>query len=398
MHVRFSCVVLLLGLVPSSALAALTLEEALVRAEEVSTALRLQELSGEVAIDSWLSDPRAGAPSIRVGLRDLDPDAAADPPEWTARLRFPFPRPWEIATAARQGRATAAREDAELQALRLDLRSAVATRVRALPLLRDAAAAATRLMELRERHLELVQERRAEGLSSALDWLESEEERRDSDDDRAAREADALDVEADLRRLLGWAPEEALEFAEFDAVAAAEAVMPTEEELLAGLLAGTPRVEEALAQVERSEARLARQRFQSLPWLDWAQGGAVFRSGRAPTFEVGIAIDVPTYHWSGARTREARHELARSKLELANAERIAREDVIEQLRSLAAATERWQVERTHHAAVSALAAPLLEVADPLLVVELEARLVRAELRELLALAEVMIERERLAYQ
>jgi len=393
---RWLILIALVALAPASASAALTLEEALVRAEEVSTDLRLQELSGEAAADAWLADPRAGAPSVRLGVRDLGRTSGGtpDPPEWTARLRFPFPRPWDLSAAARQGRATVAREDAELDRMRKSLRAAVATRFRALPLLRQAAEAAELLTELRVEHVRLIEERRAEGLSTTLDWLDAEEERRDADDDRAAREAEAWAVEAELRTMLGWPADQPLELEPFDAVVVAEAPLPAVEELAD--VADSSRLAEARAQVERSEARLARQRFQSIPWIDWAQGGAVFQSGRETSFEVGVAIDVPTYHWSRTRTREARHELARSRLRLAAAERSEREAMVERLRSAEAARGRWQVERTHRSAIEVQAGPLREGADPLLAVELKARLVRANLRELLALAEVIVELEKLA--
>ena len=184
----------------------LTLEQALARAEEVSAEVQLQALSSESAEARWLADPRAGAPSIRVGVRDLDVPTELEPdpgnPEVVTRLRFPFPRPWDLATAADQGRATVAREDAELEGIRERVRLDVTTRFHAIPLLRDSVEAAGRLTEIRAAHLVLVEQRRAEGLATALDWLDSEEERRDADERQAARLADLEAAEAELRLLL----------------------------------------------------------------------------------------------------------------------------------------------------------------------------------------------------
>ncbi len=388
-------------LLPGTTAAAepLTLEAALARADEVSTDVQMQALSTEAAEAAWRADPRAGAPSIRVGLRDIDtsptiPGIARDPVEVVARVRFPFPRPWDLAGAARQGAATQIREDAQLEVLRAELRLAVTTRFHALPLLRDAVAAATRRTELRTQHLELVAQRREEGLATALDWLESEEDRRDADDARAAREADLRQVEAELRALLRWPADEPLELVPVD-LSAVEAGLPALDELAAGVEERSPRLREAEAEITRAEARLRRLQLRSLPWIDWAQGGLVHRADRPLNVEVGIGIDIPIYLWSPARTRAAAHELAGAKLSLAAAEHAVAAQVARRHRDAEAARERWLVERAHHEAVAEQAAPLLEVADPVLRTELEARLARAELRALLAFVELVEEVDRL---
>jgi len=378
----------------------LSLEAALERAAEVSTPLRLQELSSEAAEAAWLSDPRAGAPSVRLGLRDIypatgDPSNPINPPEVVARFRLPLPRPWDLAAAAKQGEATLERETAELEDLQASLRLGVVSRFHALPLLRRATEAANKLCSLREQQLTLVEERRSEGLSTGLDWLEAEEERRDADDDRAGREAEMHTVEAELRLLLDWPEGQALELIETDVQAIAIEPLPTEETLLDGLMDRSPAARQAHAQIARSEARLDRLRLRSVPWLDWVQGGTVLRPGRGPSFEVGIALDVPMYHWSADRTRAARSELSRARLELDEVRRSSHHAVVRRLRSARAARKRWNVEQTHLKALTDRSAPLLEVADPLLQVDLAARLARAELRALLALVDLLGQIDRL---
>ena len=381
----------------------MSLEAALSRAYEVSTPLRLQELSSEAAEAAWLSDPRVGAPSIRFGVRDIypatgDPTDPSAPPEVVARIRFPFPRPWDLAAATRQGAATVERETAELQDLQAELSLAVTSRFHALPLLRRATQLSAELCSLREQHLTLVEERRNEGLATGLDWLEAEEERRDADDDRARREAALNNLEWELRLLLDWPDTEPLELVEAEVQERAEAPLPSEDDLLNGLMQRSPEARRAEAQIERSEARLHRLRLRSVPWLDWVQGGTVIRPGRDPSFEVGVAVDVPMYHWSAARTRAARSELSRARLELEDVRRASAHTVVRRLRSAAAARERWMVEEKHLSALQSRSAPLLEVADPLLQVDLAARVTRARLRAVLALVELVQQLDRLHAQ
>ena len=85
-----------LGIATAAQAAPLTLAEALSRAEEASVAVQVQQLSVEAAEAQFLSDPRAGSPSLRLGLRDIPLlDAAnAQPVDLSAKLRMPLPRPW----------------------------------------------------------------------------------------------------------------------------------------------------------------------------------------------------------------------------------------------------------------------------------------------------------------
>ncbi len=375
------------------AAAPLTLDAALARAEEVSVAVQLQELSSEAAEARWLADPRAGAPSLRIGARDIYAATALephpDPPEVAARLRFPLPRPWELHSAARQGQATVAREDAELASIRNRVRLAVVRGFHALPLLRDAAAKAERLVELRREHRVVVEQRRIEGLATALDWLDSEEERRDADDLRAAWLARAEGAEAELRLRLQWPAEQALELAPEDLSRWADAA-PTAEDSSEP----SPEVQEAEAEVDRAEARLRRGRLRSLPWLDWVQGGAVFRPDGRVGFDVGVAIDLPIYMGSPARTRAAAQELSSAELQLDAVRRSTQQRRDRRRRLAAAARQRWVVETVHLASINEHAEPLMELADPVLHIELSARVVRAELRVLSAFAKLVDERDR----
>jgi outer membrane protein TolC len=383
---------------PASA-APLTLEQALARADEVSIAVRRQQLSGEAAEARWQADPRAGAPSIRVGVRDLDVRTDLHPiardPEVVARLRFPFPRPWELANAAQQGRATIAREAAELESIREDVRLEVTARFHAIPLLRESVATAARLTELRATHLSLVERRRVEGLATALDWLESEEELRDADERRAELDADLAAAEAELRALLELSPDDPLELAPDDLGPLIEGAVPARGELEAGLSDRDPDVREAEAEVARAEARLRRTRLGGLPWLDWAEGGAVFSPDRPVAFEVGVALDVPIYLWSPARTRVAFEDLSAARLEREEVERAAELRLARHVRSAAAARERWRVETEHRDAIAAQTAPLMELADPVLRTELAGRVARAELRVRGAFIDLVEEADRL---
>ncbi len=377
----------------------ITLEQALARAAEVSTAIQLQELSSEAAEAGWLADPEAGTPSLRLGVRDLEVPTAANPvpgdPEFVARLRMPLPRPWDLDAAAKLGRATVAREDAQLEGVRADLRDAVTRRFHALPLLRDEVAQAAELARLRDAHTEAVAERRSEGLATALDWLASEEDRRDADDRRANRLADLQGLEAELRLLLQWPVDEPLELVAVDQSPRVLAPTPTLAELVASAEARDPGVREADAEIARAEARLHRLQLRSLPWLDWAQGGAILKANRPTAFEVGVAVDIPVYMWGATRTRAASQEVASAKLTARDARTAAEQRLARRLRSVAAARERWEVERTHRDAVRGTAEPLIELADPLVAIELRARLLQAELRVLSAYAALVEELDRL---
>lgn len=377
----------------------LTLEQALARAEEVSAEVQLQELSSEAAEARWLADPRAGAPSIRVGVRDLDVKTELEPipgdPEVVTRLRLPFPRPWDLATAARQGRATVAREDAELEDIRAGVRLDVTTLFHAVPLLRDSVAAATTLTETRSAHLALVEQQRTEGLATALDWLDSEEQRRDADERRAALLSDLDDAEAELRLLLKIPADQPLELVAEDLTAVVAAPLPAVEALGAGLTERDPAVREAESEIARSEARLLRLQLGALPWIDWAQGGAAFKKDRPTSFEVGFAVDVPIYMWSASRTRAASQELAAAKLSRQEVEEGAKQRLARRVRGAHAARDRWEVETAHQDAITAQSEPLMAVADPALQLELQARLVRAELRVLNAFIDLVEQLDRL---
>lgn len=377
----------------------LTLEQALERAQTASVELRMQTLSVEAAESSWLADPRAGSPSIRVRARDLSltPNDPNTTDRWdiVTRLRMPLPRPWDLDTARVQGEATAARERAQLSDQQADLRLAVKSRFELLPLLHDAADTAQELTATWSRHRELVAQRRVEGLSTALEWLDSEEEHRDADDDRAVRTSEVATVEAELRRLLDWPEDQPLEVLPTDLQARAEAPVPTIDGLLEGLLDRESAVAEADADLLRAEAQLQRERLRSLPWLDWVQGGVVTGPNSEPNFEVGVAIDVPIYYWSAARTREALRDLQSARIRTEEVRERARDGVVRRLRDVEARRERWLVEQRHRQVLREQAAPLMELADPVLKIELEARLVRADLRVQLALADLVVELNRL---
>jgi outer membrane protein TolC len=377
----------------------LTLEQALARAEEVSVDLRVQTLSVEAAESSWLADPRAGSPSIRVRARDLSltPNDTNTTDRWdiVTRLRLPLPRPWDLETARVQGQATAARERAQLSDQQADLHLAVKSRFELLPLLRDAATTAEELTSIWARHRELVAQRRMEGLSTALEWLESEEEHRDADDDRAVRTAELVVVEAELRTLLAWGEQDALEVNRTDLFARADGPLPGTDELLVGLLEREPSVREADADLRRAEAQLRREQLRSLPWLDWMQAGVVTSPFDEPSFEVGVAVDVPIYYWSPARTRGALRDVQAARIRTEDVRARAVEGVTRRLRQAEARRERWLVERRHRDVLAENAEPLIELADPLLKIELEARMTRADLRVQLSLADLIVELNRL---
>ena len=388
---------LVLGLPGGAAAGAITLEDAVARALQVDPEIQVQALSSEAAEARWLADPRAGSPSIRLGVRDLDVKTSLQPtprdPEYQARLRMPLPRPWDLATASEQGEATVARDDAQLAGLQDDVRLAVTVRARTLPLLRQAAEFAAEIVALRAEHVVLVARRRAEGLATALDWLDSEEQRRDADERRAAREAEALAVEAELRAFLQWPAEDDLDVVVPDPAARAEEAIPP----IASLEVDpeTAAVREANAEIARAEARLRRQQLDALPWLDWVQGGAAFQADSPVAFDVTVAIDVPIYLWSPARTRAAARDLQSAKLRLSAIERSTSDQLARRHRRAQAAQERWRVEQAHRDAIIAEATPLLELADPVLKLELRARIARSELRVLLATVELLEELDRL---
>jgi len=389
------------GLLVASTAAAepLTLEQALERAQQVSVELRMQRLSVEAAESSWLADPRAGSPSIRVTAQDLSltPNDAntTDRYDIGTRLRLPLPRPWDLGTAKLQGIATADRERAQLADQEADLALAVRTRFELLPLLREAVATSEQLTDTWTRHRELVDQRRLEGLSTALVWLDSQEEVRDADDDRAVQISELAAVEAELRALLAWEADQPLDVAPTDLQARAEAPLPTVDALLEGLLERDPAVAEADADLRRAEAQLRRERLRGLPWLDWVQTGVEYGPRLGPMMEVGVAIDVPIYYWTPARTREVRRDLEASRIRTEEVRTRARETVVRRLRRAEARKERWLVERRHRDVLAEQAAPMMELADPLLKLDLEARMVRAELRVQLALADLIVELNRL---
>lgn len=377
----------------------LTLTQAIERAEEVSPDVHRQELSSEAAEAQWLADPEAGAPQIRLGVRDLDVATNDEPqprdPRWTARLRFPFPRPWDLATARRQGQATVEREDAQLDGIKAQLREAVTRRFHSLPLARKALVTARALTALRSKHADQVAAQRAEGAATALDWLESEEDRRDAADREARLASGVHALEAELRMMLDWPIGEPLELVEVDHGARLEAALPDVDALLDGMSERDPQVREAEAEIARAEARLERLKLRALPWLDWAQAGASFEKENPVSFDVSIAIDVPIYRWGAARTKAASQELTRARLDLSEARSRTEKQLAARLRSLEAARQRWEVEKEHEAAVRSTVEPLLELADALMKIELESRLRRAELRVLSALAEMVEQLDRL---
>ena len=377
--------VLLLGASPPP----ISLSQAISEAEAVSDRLRLQEVSVRTAESSPLADPRAGSPSIRLGARDLEGSGdafAGDPgdPEYVARARIPLPRPWDLATAANQGKATVAREEAQLESLRASLRLEVTRRYHTLPMLQDAVEIAERLASLAADHLQLVDARRGEGLSTELEWLESEEERRDADEDRASVRSDLRRVRAEFLALLGRSPGAAVEVERPDVLGRALAPFPRPDETAARGREPLD-VVAARADIERAAQRLVRVKLRALPWLDWFQGGVVFKSGNRPRFEVGAAIDIPIQQWGNQRYREAELDLTAARIRLEAVQRRHDAQLADRLQEAGAARERWLVEREHHQALQDHATPVLPLANPLLKLQLQGRLARAELRQQLAL-------------
>ncbi len=371
----------------------LSLRSALDRTAAVSPGLKLQQMAVETAEADGLESPQVGDPSIRIRVRDLGIEG--EQPELVARARVPLPRPWELVSSRALARATAEREEAQLEQMRRALRLAVTSRFHQLPLLRQAVEVSERLVEAREEHLQVTSLRREEGLSTVLQWLESEEERRDADDARAARMRDLREVEAELRLLLDWPSDDPLELITADIVSRVSRGLPTEEELLEGVLGTTPEIAEARADATRARTRLTRQHARAIPWVDWAQGGLVLQDDSSLAFEVGVAVDIPVFRWTRSRTRSAKLDLDGAELRVADAERRAKERVIRRRRDVVAARDRWEVEREHRAAVTEQVGPLLETEDRLLRSEVAARLARAELREILALRSLTLQVDQL---
>jgi outer membrane protein TolC len=390
-----------LGADSSTPLAPLTLDLAIAEAEATSDRLRLQQVSVQTAASASLADPRAGSPSIRLGVRDLEGsggDFADNPrdPEFVARARIPLPRPWDLVTATRQGTATVEREEAQLGAVLAQLRLDVTRLYHSVPLMRDAVDTADRLFTTWTKHLDLVERRQTAGLSTEFEWLESEEERRDADDDRASLRSALRRAEAEFAVLLGRPTDAHLDIPRADDYETrAVAPLPPEERLIKHQSEGSFSILEARADIKRAEQRLLRIKLRGLPWLDWFQGGVVLKPGARPSWEVGAAIDVPFTLWGPARSREGELELKSTRIRLEAVERRTRADVLERLRVVVAAQNRWQVERNHHNDLREHAEKIKDLVDPLLGLELEARETRAELREKLALITLIRRLDRL---
>jgi outer membrane protein TolC len=375
---------------PAQAEEALTLDRAIQEAEATSDRLRLQSVSVKSAASAPLADPRAGSPSIRVGVRDLEGNGSnytSSPrsPEFVARARIPLPRPWDLATATGQGQATVKREEAQLGAIRRDLRLEVTEYFHTLPLMEEAVSIAIRLTKVSTDHLALVTARRAEGLSTELEWLESEEERRDADEDRASLHSALLRSSSVFATILGRSSQAELSLVRADFEARAVLPIASEEDVMSGLPERSEAIAQADADIERATQRLLRVKLRGLPWLDWFQGGVVFKPGERPSFEVGGAIDVPFTLWGPARSREAELEVEAATIRREAVQRRVEAGAQDKLRDAVAARERWLVERAHQQSLESHAAPILDLADPLLKLQLQARLVRAELRLKLAL-------------
>lgn len=362
-------------LLPGQA-AALTLEEALERAEDQSYELRLEALDIEASRAEWHEDIDVDSPTTRLALRDLEIGGSS--PEIEAALRLPLPRPWDLATRADESEARARADEASLDARRASLRRAVTARYHQLVLLRDSVAVAERLLAARQAGQDLCARRRAEGLATTFDWLDAEEDRRDADDDLADQLREAHTVEGQLRDLLVWPAEEPLPLDDPVDPAALEAA------LAAASTEADPRVRRAAAGVEVAQARLARRQARGIPWVEWLQGGVVDQAGAAARFAVKASIELPVSWWAPSRTRRARAELSAAELRLEQQQRAAKDRARRRAREVEAARARWRVEQTHLQAIHDQADPLLAQDDSILSAELEARLARADLRELRA--------------
>jgi hypothetical protein len=362
--------------------AQMDLHEALTRAGEASLELQIQRLS--VQRTDWLADPEAGDPSVRMRLGDVG--VAGAPPSVMTRLRMPLPRPWDLATALRERSASSAREQAELDRRSAQLHADVTLGFHQVLFLREAAAQAEAHSQLRTEHLGLVESRRIQGLSSALDWLESEEARRDADDARAGVVHRLHAAEAGLRQLCGLPEQVPLELVPDDVLAHIQTHPPSVQGH--GAAEELPSVHEATARVARERARLTRARLQGLPWIDWVEGGMETQPGAGsqspPAFHVGASVDIPLYQWSRHRTRPDVIRLESAQIELEHTQRQAEARIVRRTRELEAAQRRNAVAEGHRQALQNASAPMLAMADPLLAVELRARTTRAALREALA--------------
>ena len=115
-----------------------------------------------------------------------------------------------------------------------------------------------------------------------------------------------------------------------------------------------------------------------------AARAALRESGRDP-LEVGAAIDIPIQQWGNQRYREAELDLTAARIRLEAVQRRHDAQLADRLQEAGAARERWLVEREHHQALQDHATPVLPLANPLLKLQLQGRLARAELRQQLAL-------------
>ena len=88
-------------MLPTSA-SVLTPAEALEGAEEQSYELRLEALDIEASRAEWHEDIDLGAPTARLGVKDLEIGGSS--PEWEAALRLPLPRPWDLASSRPENR------------------------------------------------------------------------------------------------------------------------------------------------------------------------------------------------------------------------------------------------------------------------------------------------------
>lgn len=374
----------------------LTLEQALQQAEAASLDVAVQDLALEVAQSAGRADPQAGSPSLRMRLRDLGVPGGTGllPPELAMRGRFPLPRPWDLAGAARAAQASTNREQAQRDLIVADLHLAVSQRFHTLPILRQAAGVAQALLDVRVAQRDLVERRRLEGLSTVVDWLDAEEARRDAADDLADLGSRLRELESDLRRLLGLDESQDLDVT--DTNITTRAAGDDLDALVADAGERSPKVAEAIARLTRDEARLDRDRLRGLPWLDWVEAGVVTGSGQT-LGEVGVAIDIPVYRWSAATTQESRARVLEARLRLDEERAEARRSAARQVRDVQHARESWKVALTHRQALQKASESLLLAAGPVALQELKARLLRAELRELNAQSDLILQFDQLLH-
>ena len=354
----------------------LTLDEALERAEARSHGLRIEQLDVEASRAEWHEDIDLDAPTLRLDARDLDLTGSS--PEWELGLRLPIPQPWELATRAAESAARARADEAALDVRRSVLRVQVTSSYHQLALLRESVEVARRLLAPREIGVELATRQRAQGLITTFGWLEAEEERRDAADDLADQERRAREAEGQLRDLLVWPVDEALHLD--DPVVLSE----LEAGLEPATADGSPDLRRAEARVELARSRLTRRKARGIPWVEWLQGGVVAEEGTAARFGFKASVELPVSWWAPSRTRRARAELRAAELRLEQRRhRLASRSRAREW-DAAAARAQWRVEASHLEVVRAEAAPLLGQDDRALRLELDARLARAELRELRA--------------